>query len=61
VDIDLDEIAYVPTTGVRHVHETALVAATQENLKSFGRLVDDPKTFPVGEAAPSRRNVKPAT
>ena len=47
MDIDLDEIAYMPTTGVRRVHETALVAATDESLKGYGRLVDKPETFPI--------------
>jgi ureidoglycolate lyase len=47
MDIDLDEIAYVPTTGVRRVHETKLVAATDESLKGYGQLVDKPETFPI--------------
>jgi ureidoglycolate lyase len=45
--MELDEIAYVPTTGVRRVHETPLVVATDESLKGYGGLVDDPKTFPI--------------
>jgi ureidoglycolate lyase len=43
----LSEIAYVPTTGVRRAHETPLVAATDETLKGYGCLVDEPKTFPI--------------
>lgn len=45
--MELDEIAYVPTTGVRRVHETRLVVATDASLEGYGRLVDDPKTFAV--------------
>jgi hypothetical protein len=41
------EFAYAPTTGVRRIHETPLVVATEENLKGYGALVDDPKTFPI--------------
>ncbi len=32
-DIHLGEIAYVPTTGVRRVHETRFVAATTPRSK----------------------------
>jgi len=45
--IDLDDIHYVPTTGVRQVHEIPLVDATEESLKGYGLIVDDPKTFPI--------------
>jgi hypothetical protein len=41
------EIAYLPTTGVRRAHELPLVLATDESLKGYGCLVDDPKRFPV--------------
>src|SRR5476649_2249776 len=47
MDIDLLEIAYAPTTGVRRMHETPLIAATEASLKGYGCLVDDPKTFPI--------------
>jgi ureidoglycolate lyase len=47
MDIDLADIAYVPTTGVRRVHETPLVAATAKSLDGYGCLVDDPSTFPI--------------
>jgi ureidoglycolate lyase len=47
MDIDLSTIAYAPTTGVRRVHETPIVRATEANLKGYGCLVDDPKTFPI--------------
>ena len=47
MDFDPTEIAYVPTTGVRRVHETPLVVATDESLKGYGCLVDDPRTFPI--------------
>ena len=46
-DFDAAEIAYAPTTGVRRVHETSLVAATDENLMGYGCLVDEPKSFPI--------------
>ena len=45
--MELDDIAYVPTTGVRRTHETPLVAATDASLEGYGKLVDDPKTFPI--------------
>jgi ureidoglycolate lyase len=44
---DVSEIAYVPTTGVRHAHELPIVLATEESLKDYGCLVDDPKRFPI--------------
>ena len=45
--MELDDIAYVPTTGVRRTHETPLVAATEASLEGYGKLVDDPKTFAI--------------
>jgi hypothetical protein len=45
--IDLDDIAYVPTTGVRRVHETPLVAATAASLAGYGCLVETPAGFPI--------------
>jgi ureidoglycolate lyase len=47
MDIDTRQIAYTPSTGVRRIHETPLVAATPQSLAGYGRLVDDPKTFPI--------------
>ena len=47
MDIDLGQIAYTPSTGVRRVHETPLVAATAESLAGYGCLVDDPRNFPI--------------
>ena len=47
MDIDLGQIAYIPSTGVRRVHETPLVAATAESLAGYGCLVDDPRNFPI--------------
>ncbi len=47
MDIDLSDIAYVPTTGVRRVHETPLVAASDATLEGYGCLVDDPASFPI--------------
>jgi len=42
-----DVLAYVPTTRAGRVHETPLVIASDETLKGYGRLVDDPKAFPI--------------
>src|SRR6185437_7750041 len=47
VDFDVREIAYIPTTGVRRLCETPLVEATDENLRGYGCLVEDPKNFPI--------------
>ncbi len=47
MEIDPSEFAYVPTTGVRRIHETPLVIASDATLKGYGCLVDDPKTFPI--------------
>ena len=47
MDIDPDAIVYVPSTGVRRVHDTPLVIATAATLEGYGCLVDDPKSFPI--------------
>ena len=47
MDFDMSEIAYVPTTGVRRLHETPLVVASASSLKGYGCLVDDPRSFPI--------------
>jgi ureidoglycolate lyase len=47
MDIDLSDIAHVPTTGVRRVYETPLVAASDTSLEGYGRLVDDPQNFAI--------------
>ena len=47
MDFDLKEIAYISTTGVRHIHETRLVAASDEALKGYGCLVETSTTFPI--------------
>src|ERR1700751_1430703 len=47
MDIDPRQIAYLPSTGVRRIHETPLVAATSRSLGVYGRLVDDPQNFPI--------------
>lgn len=44
---DIGEMAYAPTTGVRRVHETPLLEASESSLKSYGCLVDDPRSFPI--------------
>jgi hypothetical protein len=45
--MELEDIAYAPTTGVRRVHETPLIVATDESLAGYGRLIDDPKSFAI--------------
>jgi hypothetical protein len=47
MDFDPAITAYVPTTGVRRIHETSVVVATEQSLAGFGQLVDDPETFPI--------------
>ena len=47
MDIDAEQIAYTPSTGVRRIHETPLVAASAESLAGYGRLVDNPREFPI--------------
>ena len=47
MDIDSSAVAYVPTTGVRRVHETPVVAASDASLKGLGCLVDDPRSFHI--------------
>ena len=47
MDIDLADIAYPPTTGVRRAHETPVVVASDRSLDGYGCLVDEPKTFPI--------------
>jgi len=42
MDIDAQTFPYSPTTGVRRVHDTPVVEATDESLRGYGRLVDDP-------------------
>ena len=47
MDIDLADIAYPPTTGVRRAYETPVVVASDRSLDGYGCLVDEPKTFPI--------------
>ena len=47
MDVDLRDIAYVPTTGVRQVREAPLVAATPDSLRGYGCLVEEPQAFPI--------------
>ena len=42
MDIETQEFAYTPTTGVRRVHETPVVLATNETLQGYGYVVEDP-------------------
>jgi len=47
MNFDPAEIAYVPTTGVRRVHEVPLVAASDHNLEGYRCLVYAPESFPI--------------
>lgn len=47
MDINPAELSYVPTTGVRRVHEAPLVLATERCLEGYGRVVHEPKGFPI--------------
>ena len=47
MEFDPKGVAYIPTTGVRRVHETPLIAADDESLKGYGCLVVMPTTFPI--------------
>ena len=46
-EFDPAEIAYAPTTGVRQVRQTEVIAASEATLDGYGRLVDKPETFPI--------------
>jgi ureidoglycolate lyase len=47
MDTEQLNFAHVPTTGVRRIHETRLMTASDANLAGYGCLVDDPKIFPI--------------
>jgi ureidoglycolate lyase len=47
VNIDHDKFPYSPSTGVRKVHETPLVLATESSLAGYGALVPDPEKCPI--------------
>jgi hypothetical protein len=47
MDFDPNDIAYVPTTGVRNVHDTRVVEASNGSLEGYGCLVDDPNTCQI--------------
>ncbi|CAK7236569.1 hypothetical protein SBRCBS47491_009681 [Sporothrix bragantina] len=48
LDIDLGELAYVPSTGVTKVIEVPVVDATPANIKGYGHIVEtDPEKFPI--------------
>jgi ureidoglycolate lyase len=47
MEFDPTQLAYSPSTGVRRWHETPLVLATDENLRGYGCLVDEPTAFPI--------------
>jgi len=47
MDFDPAEIHYVPTTGVRRVHEAPLVVASAASLEGYGCLIDQPESFPI--------------
>jgi len=47
VSLELDQIAYAPTIGVRRSHKTQLAVATDASLQGYGQLVDQPASFPI--------------
>ena len=47
MDIDGWKFAHIPSTGVRRMHESPLIAATDASLAGYGCLVDDPWKFPI--------------
>jgi ureidoglycolate lyase len=47
MDINPAELSYIPTTGVKRIHEAPLVLATEASLEGYGRLVHEPKSFPI--------------
>jgi len=47
MDIDTGAIAYIPSTGVRRVHDAPLVAASDAALRGYGFLVDDPQACKI--------------
>ena len=47
MEINPAEIAYVPTIGVRKIHQAPLVLATEDSLKGYGHVVHDPKAFTI--------------
>lgn len=46
-DFDPNDIAYIPTTGVRKEFKTPLVQATPESIEGYGKIVDSPDNFPI--------------
>jgi hypothetical protein len=64
MNIATDTLSYPPTTGVRRVLETPLIAATDASLAGYGCLVDDPAAFEVEIVtwpAQGRRPIDPDT
>ena len=47
MEIDLQQIACRPSIGVRRIHETPLIAASAQSLAGYGRLVHNPREFPI--------------
>jgi ureidoglycolate lyase len=48
MDLDLGRIAYPPTTGVREVCVTPVVAATEASVEGYGKIVPaNPEAFPI--------------
>ena len=47
MDIADWQFAQAPTTGVRRAHVAPIVVATDESLRGYGRLVHEPKAFPI--------------
>ena len=51
MDLSPHDIAYAPTTGVRRLHVTPLVEATEKSLEGYGALVTDPRIVPDRDRA----------
>src|ERR1022692_3946867 len=47
MEFDPTQLAYEPTTGVRRWHETPLVPASDDSLRGYGCLGDEPAQFPI--------------
>jgi len=62
MDIATDKIAYVPSTGVRRVHDTPLVTATSAYLGvSLGRPYSSPSIGSSRSTSYSSRRVAPTS
>lgn len=47
MEFDPNEIAYIPTTGVRKLFEVPVIQATPESVEGYGLIVESPETHPI--------------